>query len=79
MACFIAAFVTSLSRISDYHHRYTDVLGGTILGCLVALFITLQTGKVLFKYNQVKSHYEIDMKKEYDLKNEVKYKRPDYF
>lgn len=32
MSCFIAAFVTMLSRVSDYHHRGTDVIGGTILG-----------------------------------------------
>lgn len=34
MFAFIAAFVTCLSRISDYHHRGTDVLGGTCLGIL---------------------------------------------
>jgi phosphatidate phosphatase len=32
MTAFIAAFVTCLSRISDYHHRGSDVAGGTALG-----------------------------------------------
>lgn len=34
LACFIAAFVTMLSRISDYHHRGSDVAGGTVIGKL---------------------------------------------
>ena len=32
MTAFIAAFVTSLSRIIDYQHRGTDVIGGSLLG-----------------------------------------------
>ena len=32
MTAFIAAFVTALSRIPDYHHRGSDVIGGTTLG-----------------------------------------------
>jgi phosphatidate phosphatase len=32
LAAFSAAFVTALSRISDYHHRGTDVIGGASLG-----------------------------------------------
>jgi phosphatidate phosphatase len=32
MTAFIAAFVTCLSRISDYHHRGSDVAGGVVLG-----------------------------------------------
>jgi phosphatidate phosphatase len=32
MGAFIAAFVTCLSRISDYHHRGSDVIGGAVLG-----------------------------------------------
>ena len=32
LAALIAAFVTCLSRISDYHHRGSDVIGGAILG-----------------------------------------------
>jgi membrane-associated phospholipid phosphatase len=62
MTCFIAAWVTMLSRVSDYHHRGSDVLAGSALGCLVALFITLVTGRVLFTYNRVVDHLEIDLK-----------------
>lgn len=32
MTAFTAAFITCLSRISDYHHRGSDVIGGTVLG-----------------------------------------------
>lgn len=32
LAAFCAAFVTTISRISDYHHRGSDVIGGTVLG-----------------------------------------------
>lgn len=32
LTAFIAAFVTMLSRVSDYHHRGSDVIGGTVLG-----------------------------------------------
>lgn len=62
MACFITAFVTMLSRVSDYHHRYSDVLAGGILGCLIALFITLVSGRFLFTYNRTIEHKEIDLK-----------------
>ena len=32
LGAFSAAFVTALSRISDYHHRGSDVIGGTVIG-----------------------------------------------
>lgn len=32
LAAFSTAFVTCLSRISDYHHRGSDVIGGSTLG-----------------------------------------------
>lgn len=34
-ACFIFAFYTTLSRVSDYKHNPGDVLAGAILGILV--------------------------------------------
>lgn len=64
MACFITAWVTVLSRVSDYHHRFTDILAGSILGIVVALFITLQTGRVLFKYDRPNSCTEVDERKD---------------
>lgn len=48
LAAFIASFVTSISRISDYHHRGSDVLAGLVLGSIIALFITLVLGKILW-------------------------------
>jgi phosphatidate phosphatase len=36
MVAFIAAFVTMLSRVSDYHHRGSDVIGGTVLGNILS-------------------------------------------
>ena len=32
IGAFSAAFVTCLSRVSDYHHRGSDVIGGTVIG-----------------------------------------------
>ncbi len=43
-AAFIAAYVTSISRVSDYHHRGSDVLGGVALGAIIALFLTIFIG-----------------------------------
>ena len=32
MTAFISAYVTCLSRISDYHRRASDVIGESVLG-----------------------------------------------
>lgn len=45
---FIAAFYTSLSRIPDYAHRFSDVIGGALVGIAVALLIVFVVGKVLW-------------------------------
>ena len=60
IAAFIAAWVTMLSRVSDYWHRYTDVLAGFFLGLIVALFVTLVVGRVLWDYKVEKRIYEVD-------------------
>ena len=39
LAAVTAVVVTSLSRVVDYHHWATDVLGGVVLGLSVALAI----------------------------------------
>lgn len=41
LGAFSAAFTVCLSRISDYHHRGTDVLGGSVLGNFSQLNIIL--------------------------------------
>ncbi len=56
MAAFIAAFVTGLSRVSDYHHRGSDVVGGTILGYIgfnvyIYLFLKLIIGFTYSRFN----------------------------
>ena len=47
-AAFIAAYVTCVSRISDYHHRGSDVIGGVVVGALVALFLVFLVACPLF-------------------------------
>ena len=39
MACFLTAFVTMLSRVSDYHHRFSDVIAGMALGKLFSVIL----------------------------------------
>ena len=39
---FTLAFLTCLSRVSDYKHHWSDVLGGSLLGILVC-FILVST------------------------------------
>jgi phosphatidate phosphatase len=62
MTAFIAAYVTCLSRIGDYHHRGSDVIGGAVLGCLVAIFVTFFTGQVIWKFNYKKPYYDYSLK-----------------
>jgi membrane-associated phospholipid phosphatase len=62
MAAFIAAFITCLSRISDYHHRGSDVVGGVALGVTIALFITFLVGRVLWDYDRPKMYSDFDLK-----------------
>ena len=64
IAAFIAAWVTILSRVSDYWHRFTDVLAGFFLGLLVALFVVLVLGRVLWEYKVEKRVYDVDDLKE---------------
>ena len=59
---FIAAYVTCVSRISDYHHRGSDVIGGAILGSVIALLITLVIGRVLWEYNIKCPKYDFELR-----------------
>jgi phosphatidate phosphatase len=60
---FIAAYVTCISRIADYHHRGSDVIGGAVLGSAIALLITLVIGRVLWDYHVKSECSEIDLKR----------------
>ncbi|KAL5963485.1 Phospholipid phosphatase 3 [Taenia solium] len=39
IAALTTAFYVGITRISDYKHHWTDVLGGMIIGALVGIFI----------------------------------------
>lgn len=60
MTAISAAWITCLSRIVDYHHRGSDVLGGVVLGVLVALAFTLVFGKILWAFGNRKKEVDFD-------------------
>lgn len=62
VTAFIAAYVTSTSRISDYHHRGDDVIGGVLLGTTIALAITFLVGRVLWEYEVTNKYTDFDLK-----------------
>ncbi|CAF0832752.1 unnamed protein product [Brachionus calyciflorus] len=64
LSAFIAAFTTGISRISDYHHRGSDVIGGVVLGSVVAIFITNVIGKILWIVDDI-TYYDFDDKNNY--------------
>ncbi|XP_066967222.1 putative phosphatidate phosphatase isoform X4 [Macrobrachium rosenbergii] len=41
--CLMLTFYTSVSRISDYKHHWSDVLSGFIIGTIVAILISVYT------------------------------------
>jgi len=48
LTAFVAAWHTCLSRVSDFKHHYSDVIGGAFLGTTVAVFITCIVGKKIW-------------------------------
>lgn len=65
IGAFIVAFYTSLSRIADYAHRFSDVIAGAVLGTFVALFIVFVIGRILWVYEidqEKRKNAEIDQK-----------------
>lgn len=52
--CFILAWHTCMSRVSDYKHHHTDVIAGAVIGLSVALFITLVTGRQIWNFSKIK-------------------------
>ncbi len=64
---FIVAFYTSLSRVADYAHRGSDVIGGAVLGAGVALAMTLVVGRVLWVYENREEDLEIDLREQAKL------------
>ena len=64
LLALIAAFITCISRVSDYHHRGSDVIGGAIVGFVISIFITMVTGRVLWKYHSDEKKVEFDIEEE---------------
>lgn len=62
LTAFIAAYITCVSRVTDFHHRGSDVIGGAVIGVGVGLFSTLVTGRVLWEYKVKKGLHEFDLK-----------------
>ena len=59
-----AAWVTCLSRIVDYYHRGSDVIGGAILGALVAIVFSFYFGRVLWEFDRKKKKSDFDLLEE---------------
>ena len=56
-----AAWVTCLSRIVDYYHSGSDVLGGAILGAIIAFVFTCYFGRVLWEFDKKKKKTDFDL------------------
>lgn len=54
LTCFILAWHTCMSRVSDYKHHHTDVIAGAFIGLTVALFITTVTGRQIWDFGKMK-------------------------
>ncbi len=62
-AC-LAAFITSMSRVTDFYSRESDVIAGAIIGCSVACLVTLVFGQVLWTFKRKERYYDYDLKPE---------------
>ncbi|CAF1148537.1 unnamed protein product [Brachionus calyciflorus] len=60
LLALIAAFITCISRVSDYHHRGSDVIGGAVIGLVIGIFVNMVTGRVLWEYKIEEKKYELD-------------------
>jgi phosphatidate phosphatase len=52
MTALIAAYVTCISRLGDYKHRGSDVVGGALLGLIVAVSVAFGSGRVLWNFTR---------------------------
>lgn len=60
LIAFIIAWFTCMSRVSDFKHHHTDVLSGSVIGLIVALFVTLVTGKHIWNFQSNKKRCTSD-------------------
>ncbi|CAM4762196.1 unnamed protein product [Rotaria magnacalcarata] len=49
--CVAIAFFTCLSRVTDYKHHATDVIGGALIGFCVAVFAAVRVGTYLWSFS----------------------------
>jgi membrane-associated phospholipid phosphatase len=61
VTAFVALFTTCISRITDYFHKDVDVVGGGILGALIAILFTIVLGRVLWEYNTEERYSDFDL------------------
>ena len=62
VTALIAAFVTSVSSYIDYHADGWDILGGFILGFLIAIGSTMYISRVIWEYERKDEFSEFDLK-----------------
>ncbi|UJR14854.1 hypothetical protein I4U23_001839 [Adineta vaga] len=49
--CIAVAFFTCLSRVTDFKHHATDVIGGAIIGFCIAVFAVIRVGTYLWSFS----------------------------
>lgn len=49
--CIATAFFTCLSRVTDFKHHATDVIGGALIGTCIAIFSAVRVGTYLWQFS----------------------------
>jgi len=49
--CVAIAFFTCLSRVTDFKHHATDVIGGALIGFCIAIFTAVRVGTYLWTFS----------------------------
>ncbi|CAF1052227.1 unnamed protein product [Rotaria sordida] len=49
--CVAVAFFTCLSRVTDFKHHATDVIGGSLIGFCIAIFTAVRVGTYLWTFS----------------------------
>ena len=61
VTAIIAALVTSVSRYIDYYADGWDILGGVVLGALIAVAFTIYVGRVIWEYERKPEYSEFNL------------------